>query len=383
MPSDCRSGSLKRTVLLLVTDTPFFLAHRLTVALAAARAGYDVHVATPPEGQTSKIVDAGLAWHPVRLHRSRLNVFLELRAFGDILRVFRAIRPDLVYQVPAKPVLYGTMIARATRVPRVVNVVAGLGYLHGDDAPRLLSFAARTAYRFGLRHPCMRVIFENGDDQSAFVERGWITAQQAVLIRGAGVDMQQFVPRPPTARTSTTVVMASRLLYSKGVAEFVEAARRLKRDAPAVRMILVGEPDPANPRSVPLLQIQHWAGEGAIDFWGRREDMPAVLADADIVCLPTYYPEGVPRVLIEAAACGRPAITTDTPGCRDIVLNGVTGLLIAPRNVDELVRAILRLAADPSLRATFGQAAREHAVRHFSLETVLGSTLEVFDELFQ
>lgn len=148
-------------------------------------------------------------------------------------------------------------------------------------------------------------------------------------------------------------------------------------------MIVVGEPDPSNPSSIPESQIQSWTDEGIIEYWGRRDDMPAVLAAADIVCLPTYYREGMPRVLIEAAACGRPAITTDMPGCRDIVVDGTTGLLVAPRDVDGLVLAIERLAADPGLRSTLGLAAREHAVRHFPLDAVLASTLAVFDELLQ
>jgi len=371
------------TLLFLVNDAAFFLAYSLPLARAAADAGYAVHVATPEDEHVRHILRAGLTWHPVRIFRSRLNLWLEVRSFVDILRLYRRVRPDLVYQVTQKPVLYGTMAARFAGVPRVVNHVAGLGYMHGDDAPRVTRAVANTVCRIGLRQPCMRVIFENDDDCVVYVERGWITTGQSILIRGVGVDMSVFVPKPPVRSSTTTVILASRLIFPKGVAEFVEAARRLKRQGDGVRMIVVGEPDPSNPSSIPESRIRSWTDEGIIEYWGRREDMPAVLAAADIVCLPTYYREGMPRVLIEAAACGRPAITTDMPGCRDIVVDGTTGLLVAPRDVDGLVRAIERLAADPGLRATLGLAAREHAVRHFSLDVVLASTLAVFDELLR
>jgi glycosyltransferase involved in cell wall biosynthesis len=239
------------------------------------------------------------------------------------------------------------------------------------------------AYRFGLRHPKMRVIFENDENRSTLLAHGGFTEAQTTLIRGMGTDMRAFAPAPARVTPPVVVAFASRLLYDKGVGEFMEAARRFSARRHDVRMLVVGDPDPSNPSSVPQAQIDAWAAEGVADFLGHRADMPEVLSAADVVCLPSYYPEGVPRILIEAAACGRPAITTNTPGCRHVVIDGVTGLLVPPRDVDALVAAIDRLVRDPALRASFGIAARAHAVEHFSREAVIASTLDVFDELFQ
>ena len=285
------------TLLFLVNDAAFFLAYSLPLARAAADAGYTVHVATPEDGHVRHILRAGLTWHPVRIFRSRLNLWLEVRSFVDVLRLYRRIRPDLVYQVTQKPVLYGTMAARFAGVPRVVNHVAGLGYMHGDDAPRMTRAVAHTVCRIGLRHPRMRVIFENDDDRVMYIERGWITTAQSILIRGVGVDMSVFVPKPPVQSSTTTVILASRLIFPKGVAEFVEAARRLKRQGDGVRMIVVGEPESEqSEQHPPNRRFGVGAMRASSSTWGRRADMPAVIAAADIVCLPTYYREGMPRV---------------------------------------------------------------------------------------
>lgn len=374
---------MSRRILFLGNDAPFFVATRLPLAQAAAAAGYDVHVATPPHPQTAAIRQSSLAWHAVTMSRSRLKIGQELRTLWEVARLYRRVRPDLVHHITAKPVLYGTIAARLSGVPRVVNGVTGLGYVHTSDATRLLRELASAVYRLGLAHRRMRVIFQNTDDRDVYLGRRWITAAQAVIIPGAGIDTGRFAPRPRSPRPAVLVVLACRMLRPKGIAEFVQAARRLKAEAAGVRMVLVGAPDPGNPASLSQAELDVWAREGAVEYWGHRDDMPAVLSEADIVCLPTYYREGVPRVLIEAAACGLPAVTTDTPGCRDIVIHEETGLLVAPRSVEDLAAAIRRLAGDRELRERLGRAAREHAVRHFSIERVLQSTLAVYAEMFQ
>jgi glycosyltransferase involved in cell wall biosynthesis len=371
-------------ILIVVNHAGFFLSHRLPIAVAAKARGWDVHIATPRSKHVPRIEAAGLRWHPIRLSRSGLNVFAELRTIFDLFRLYRSLRPDVVHHVTTKPVLYGTFAARLARIPAVVNALAGLGHVFYDSgANRLLRGLVLAAYSFALRHPNVRFIFQNDDDRDVFLRRRWVRSEAVTMIRGSGVDAERFAPAlrnrsDDRQQIPPTVILASRLLYTKGVPEFVEAARRLEGRA---RFVVVGEPDPDNPGSIPLAQLQAWAGEGSVEYWGRREDMHEVLAAADVFCLPTYYREGVPKAVIEAASCGLPVVTTDTPGCRDIVRDGENGLLVPPRDVDALVRALDRLLADPALRRRMGDAGRARVLRDFSLPQVVDATLRIYEEL--
>ena len=360
-----------RRLLIVVNHAGFFLSHRLPIAIAAKERGWDVHVATPRSKHVPRIEAAGLQWHPLRLTRSGLNPFGELRAVADLVRLYRALRPDVIHHVTTKPVLYGTFAARIARMPAVVNALAGLGHAFSH---RLLRYPVRAAYAFALRHPNVRFIFQNDDDRGVF---RWIPNDRVTMIRGSGVDAERFVPSQQQ-HDPLTVVLASRLLFSKGVPEFVEAARRLRGRA---RFVIVGEPDPDNPGSIPLAQLEAWAADGTVEYWGRREDMAEVLAGADVFCLPTYYREGVPKAVIEAASCGLPVVTTDTPGCRDIVRDGENGILVPPRDVDALVRALDTLLSDPALRRRLGDAGRARVLSDFSLPQVVNATLRIYGEL--
>lgn len=369
-------------VLIVVNHAGFFLSHRLPVALAAKARGWEVHIATPRSKHVPRIEAAGLQWHPIRLSRSGLNAFAELRTIVDLVRLYRAIRPDVIHHVTTKPVLYGTLAARIARMPAVVNALAGLGHVFYDSgANRLLRSVVLAGYSLALRHPNVHFIFQNDEDRDVFLQRRWVHRDAVTMIRGSGVDVERFVPAPRIEGVAPTVVLASRLLYTKGVPEYVEAARRIRGRGSSARFVIVGEPDPDNPGSIPLAQLQAWAEEGSVEYWGRREDMPEVLAAAEVFCLPTYYREGVPKAIIEAAACALPVVTTDTPGCRDIVRDGENGLLVPPRNVDALEQALEKLLADPELRRRMGDAGRLRVMQDFSLSQVVDATLRVYEDL--
>ena len=369
-------------LLIVVNHAGFFLSHRLPVALAAKERGWDVHIATPRSKHVPRIEAAGLHWHPIPLSRSGVNVFAELRTIFALFRLYRSLRPDVIHHVTTKPVLYGTFAARVARMPAVVNALAGLGHVFYDTgANRLLRSAVLAAYSIALRHPNVHFIFQNDDDRDVFLRRRWVRPEAVTMIRGSGVDVRRFLPAQERRSPGPTIVLASRLLWAKGVAEFVEAAGRLKERGSGARFVIVGEPDPDNPGSIPLAQLQAWASAGNVEYWGRREDMPEVLADADVFCLPTYYREGVPKAVIEAAACGLPVITTDTPGCRDIVHDGENGLLIAPRNVDSLEQALEKLLRDPMLRRRMGDAGRARVMEQFSLPQVVNATLKIYEDV--
>ena len=253
-----------------------------------------------------------------------------------------------------KPVLYGGAAARLAGVPAVVGALTGLGYVFssGDLRARLLRPLVRMALRWALNGRRTTCLTQNPDD-AAFVAGLGIDRHRIVVIPGSGVDTARFAPSPePDGPLRATMV--SRLLWDKGVGEFVEAARVARAQSPDLRFTLIGAPDEGNPAAVPLAQLEEWRDEGLIDWQGRRGDIPAVWKESHIAVLPSYYAEGLPKALLEAASCGRPIVAADVPGSREIARDGESGLLVPPRDPAALAAAILRLADDPALRARLG-----------------------------
>jgi glycosyltransferase involved in cell wall biosynthesis len=369
-------------LLYVINDAAFFLSHRLRLAIAAAEAGYEVHVATPDSPVGKEIRSAGLVFHPVVFSRRGMNPLEDFRSLRLLYQLYRSLRPNLVHHVTIKPVLYGGIAARFARVPAVVSAISGLGHVFvaGGIKAKALRFLVTRAYSFALAHPNSRVIFQNPDDQQVLVLNGLLPAQSAVLIKGAGVDMTEFAPSPEI-RGTPVVLFASRMLWTKGASEFVDTARRLQANGVSARFVLVGEPDEGNPMAIPADELRAWAQSGAVEWIGRSSDMPTIFAQSHIVCLPTTYGEGVPKVLIEAAACGRPIVATDVPGCREIVRQNDNGLLVPANDSAALANALRHLIADPALRARMGRRGREIAVQEFGLDRVITETLSVYQTL--
>lgn len=371
-------------LLFVVNDAAYFLSHRLPVAQAAQEVGFEVHVATPEGPATSAIVDEGLTYHPVPLTRKGVNPWQELGSIVALVCLYRKLQPDIVHHVTIKPVLYGGIAARLARVPAVVNAVTGLGYVFiaRGFKSSLLRSAVKLGYKVALGHRNQRVIFQNPDDSALFLDAGIVTIRDTVLIKGSGVDTSIFTPLPEV-RGTPLVVLASRMLWDKGVGEFVEAASMLRAKGVHARFALVGDTDPGNPSAIPVSQLDAWRKSGVVEWWGRCDDMPTVFAQSHVVCLPSAYGEGVPKVLIEAAACGRAIVTTDTPGCREIVRHGKNGLLVPVRNSKALADALQKLIENPELRARMGKRGREIAVTEFAQERVVDETLRVYQELLR
>jgi UDP-N-acetylmuramyl pentapeptide phosphotransferase/UDP-N-acetylglucosamine-1-phosphate transferase/glycosyltransferase involved in cell wall biosynthesis len=364
--------------LFVVNATWFFVAQRMAPAIALRRAGFDVHVASAPDAEVAKLLENGFHHHPLRLARRGVNPLQELHSFFQLVRLYRALNPDLVHHITIKPVVYGGIASRLAGVPGVVNSISGMGYvaLAPGGSGRLLRVGARAAYRAAFKHPNCTVIFENPDDMSTFLEDGLVPPAGAALIRGVGVDVDRFRP-VERVRVRPTIVLPARMLRDKGVTEFVEAARLLARRGVEASFALVGDTDPGNPAAIPREQLQRWAADGDVEWWGWQDDMVDVYRRSDVVCLPSYR-EGLPTALVEAGACGLPVIATDVPGCREIVRHQVTGLLVPVRDPVALADAITLLVQDPTLRWRLGAAARAHVVRHYSAEHVLAQTLAVY-----
>lgn len=372
--------SMKR-VLFLGNDVTYFLTHRLPMAKAALEAGYDVHVAAPLAEGTDLIRAEGLIYHPIHLTRWGGQPISELRSLWSIYQLFRELKPDLVHQVTIKPVIYGGLMARLAGVPSLVSAVSGLGYmfLQRGIKGKIMREGAKIAYRMAFAHPRAKVIFQNQDDRADFVNSGLVPNRKTSLVRGSGVDVEMFNVTPEST-DQVTVVLPSRMLWDKGVKEFVEAAGILNKERRRARFVLVGVNELGNPASVPSKTLSGWHDSGVIEWWGYRQNMSEILSQAHIVCLPSYR-EGVPKALIEAAACGRAIVTTDVPGCREIVRDGWNGLLVPARDSRSLAEAIGRLIEDSSMRARFSANGRELAVSEFSVERVVRETLDIYSEL--
>jgi len=368
-------------ILYLVTEDWGFLKHRIMIARAALAAGCEVHVASSPGEHGEEIRRLGFAYHPVRLARRSLNPLGDAATFADLVRLYRTVRPDLVHHVALKPIVWGTAAARVARVPAVVNAVTGLGYVFiGEGARRrALRLVAEGMFAASLRGRRVWTIFQNPDDHGFFVRRRLVDAARCSIIRGSGVDVRRFTPsaEPPGP---PVVLVATRMLWDKGIGELVEAARILRRHGSGAHIRLAGRIDPGNPACIPEEQLRAWTAEGLIEWIGHREDMPEQHAASHVACLPSYR-EGLPLSLLEGAACGRPVVTTDVPGCREAVVDGETGLLVPARDGAALANALERLAADPALRKRMGSAGRSFVEERFSIETMARETFRVYEKL--
>jgi glycosyltransferase involved in cell wall biosynthesis len=370
-------------LLYVVTEDWYFRLHWQALAEAAARSGFEVAVATRINDAKAAeaITAAGLRLVPLAISRSSLNPLRELVAVDELTRMYRREAPDLVHHVAIKPVIYGSVAARRAGVPHWINGLPGLGYVYASDEPkaRLLRPLIGGMFRLLLNHPRSRVLLQNHDDAKFFAD-GIVAPNRVHCVRGVGVDISRYAPTPEPEGTPLAV-LAARMLWEKGVAELVEAARLLKARNVALRIALVGGPDPGNPRAVPEEVLRGWQAEGLVEWWGLRNDMPEVWRQASIAVLPTTYREGLPTVLLEAAASGRPLIATDMPGCREVVRTGETGLLVPPGDAVALADALATLAGDATLRARYGAAARQAAEQEFAVPVVTAQVLALYRDM--
>jgi len=370
----------KPTILFLINELDFFISHRLWLADAAKKAGYEVHVAAASKSKLQKSKKFDFVFHKLHISRSGINPVKEFFSFCAIFRLYYKLRPDIVHQVTIKPMVYGSFIARLLGVPAVVNAVSGLGYSFINKGVRAkISRAVLMIFsHFGFNHANLKFIFQNPDDLKAYVDCKLTSDDKAILIKGSGVDINKFVPMMEPSG-APLVLMASRMLWDKGVGEFVASARLVKQHCD-VRFILVGDVDVGNPSNISNLQLKRWVEEGVVEWWGWQENIKNILAQSHVVCLPSYR-EGLPRILIEAAACGKPIVTTETPGCRDIVIDGYNGFLVPVKAVDSLALAIRNLIVDSDLREQMGKKGREVVVSHFSQDKVIKETFDVYQKL--
>ena len=369
-------------LLLNINAAWFLISHRLDVIRAARYAGFEVHVVADVESsEEAAVLEAeGFEFHRVRVKRGGLNPIQDLAYLKQITGVMRKVRPDVVHNVTVKPVIYGSVAARLCGIGRIVNAVSGLGYaFSGEESRRILSFLVKGAYRFALRGPDLRVIFQNSDDLKTFLDAGIIDRAQAVLIRGSGVDLRVFeFSEEPLG--NPVILFPARMLRDKGVIEFVEAACLLRARGHVAKFVLAGKVDAGNPSSLNREDLARFEREAGVEWLGHVTDMPSLYRRAHIVCLPSYR-EGLPKALLEACATGRAIVATDVPGCREAVRNGENGLLVQPRNSVALADALEVLLADQTLRQRMGAAGRKRAEEEFDVRSVVRATLDVYNSV--
>ncbi len=380
-----RDKSRPRKVVLFANTDWYLYNFRLSLIRRLRDEGYDVLLISPPGEYGPRLQALGFRWQALPMDRRSLNPLAEAQLLFHLVRLLRRERADLIHGFTIKAAVYAGLAGRLAGLRGRIGAVAGLGWVFNSDAPkaRLLRPLVRALLRLSLGGARSRLILQNPDDVALFHRRRMVRDDHVRLIKGSGVDMLRFVP-PEASRVSgepLRVLLAARLLWDKGLEEYVQASRLLKGEGRTVRFLLAGQTDPGNPAAASEPTVKGWADDGLIEWLGHVEDMPALIRSSHVVTLPSRYGEGLPKVLIEAAACARPLITTDQPGCREVVSDGVEGFLIGGHDASALARAIAALDDDPALAGRMGEVARRKAFAEFDHEIVMAKTLKVYDEL--
>ena len=373
---------MNKTLLFLDLEDKYFLSHRRALALAARNAGCRVVVCVRIGGKYMERIRAE-GFECLALeneNKGGISFLREFIALLKLVRVYRKYRPRIAHHFGVRNLLHGSIAAHFSKTPLVVNSFLGLGTLFSENSLKL-SLLRRIVlvllkYFQGRENTC--VIVQNNDDKEVILENIIPDESRVSVIRGSGVDVRSFraAPEPPGAPLA---VLASRMLAEKGVHEFVEAAALLNKEGINIRMALVGSPDPKNPSSISESTLSGWDREGRVEWWGYRENMSEVWTGCHIAVLPTYYKEGLPRSLLEAAACARPLVATEIPGCREVLKDGVNGLSVPPRDARRLADAIGKLAQDSNLRRRMGEAGRRIVEKEFSDEIVIKDILTLYE----
>lgn len=362
--------------IILFANTDWFLYNfRLASAQALTKLGHSVIMLSPTGPYTRHMETLGFHCIDFPMERQGINVFRELNTVFRLIKIYLTEKPDLTHHFTIKCVLYGTLAAELASIPSIVNSLTGLGYAFTAQR-NLLQRLISMFYHILLKKTW--TIFENPDDQASFLKKGWVLPERSFVILGAGVDLERFKHQPEPTGTPV-VTLPARLLFDKGIAEFVDAARIVRKRNPKVVFRIAGENDPGNPSNIPENILKNWKSEKSIEWQGWQIDMETIYAHSHIICLPSYR-EGLPKTLIEAAASGRAIITTDVPGCRHVVNDGENGFLVPHQDSVSLAEKIEILLNNPHLRKSMGIKGRARAESEFSNEKIISETIRVYQK---
>lgn len=373
--------SSPKKLFILLNDDNFFYFHFLPIALEAQKRQFDLTIFAIDTGKASLIRQLGFRFIPLSMTRSGTNVFSELKVLNVLYRIFRKERPDMVINATLKPITYSSIAAKWVGIPHIINIIPGLGYLFiNQEENGYLSKLVIRLLKYGLNNPKVHLITQNKDDMKVIQSLNVLNKEQCAVIKGFGVDIEQFPFSKEPETSPIQVLLPSRMLWDKGVGEYVEAARLLTKKYPnQVQFILAGNIDSANKAAISKTQLEEWNKGKFVQWIGFQPDMPHLFQQSHIVLLPSYR-EGLPKSLIEACAIGRPIITTDVPGCREVVEDGLNGFLVEKKNATALAHAIEQLILDKNLRQRMGKAGRKRAENLFDVNIVVKQMFEIIEE---
>lgn len=373
----------------VINNAAFFVSHRLPLAVGARQAGFEVELITGQpgsaelEGKAAKSLSLARIPHIRTAWRSAgMNPLVELLGLFQLIFYLLRFRPALVHCASPKGVLYGGIAARLCRVPSLVLAISGMGYAFTETSGagigrKIIKIIYTVLAAFAFNHRNVHVIVQNQDDKQGLIAAGFIEESKLTLIPGSGVDLKLYADGWESKDKKQVVLLPARMLIDKGVLEFVQAAREVKRLEPDWRFVLAGAAGYDNPSSISESDLKQWCQDGSVEWLGHVENMVPLFKEAAVVCLPSYR-EGMPKALLEAAAAGCAVITTDATGCREAIEPGVSGDLVPVRDASSLAAALLSLIKDNNRRIAYGVEGRERAVARFSLDAVVAQTLDIY-----
>ena len=368
-----------KTILFIVNSDWFFLSHRLPIAKKTLEKGYSVHLACEISEKRKELEKYEIKLHDIKIKRSSTSLISSVFLFLKILKLYKKIKPDLIHLVTIKPVIIGGLAAYLIKKStKLVMSITGLGYIFIDKG--IKAFIRKKIiiffYKLVFNHNYLKIIFQNKTDLVNICKLTNLPKDKTILIPGSGVDLSEY-KQTKIPLTYPIVLFPARLLSTKGIYEFIEAADKLKNLA---RFVIVGKHDIQARNCIDLRELYEFQKEGIIEYWGESNDMPNILQQSSIVVLPSYR-EGMPKSLLEAAACGRPIVTTNVPGCRETILDGITGILVKAYDSDSLTKGIKKLLKNPNLICSMGQASRNLAEQKFDIKKVVKKHLEIYQFL--
>lgn len=377
---------MKKKLLILVNTLSFFLSHRLEVALAAKDKGYDVQIGYGELGsiKTNILSEKSIDIFCFPLERLSINPLKEMWSLFMIWRIFHKLKPDIVHLVTIKPYLYGGIAARLAGVPCVVSTIAGMGIVLNNNNWRgyFLQKLLIPLFYLAFKHPNQKIVVQNSEDKKFLIKLARVEKKKFLLFQGSGVDISLFTNLKELGGI-VTVCFASRLLRNKGVFDFVSAARIIKKSRTKAKFLLAGQLDPGNPISLTDQDLNKIKKEKIVKFISYQKDIPSLFEKSHIICQPSFYGEGLPKVLIEAAAASRVVITTDISGCRDAIIPNKTGLIVPPNDPINLAKAIQQLIKNPKKRQKMGKAGRKLAERKFNIKIIINNHLNMYKDLIK
>lgn len=370
-----------KRLLFVISEDYVFVSHRLFLGKYALEQGMHVGILCNTSKHKKLIEESGIEVFDWPFERGSLNPIKAVKSLWFALIAMKRFDPDIVHAVALKPIIYASIACKCLFIKRRVFALTGVGFVFSSNSmkAKLLRPLVTVALKLAFKGKFSRVILQNSDDCSLLENKNIISTESIDLIRGAGVDTNIFSPCLDES-SPILVILPARILWDKGIGEFVNAAQILRGKGVNARFVIVGEPDIQNPMCVPMSQIELWVNEGVVEYWGYKDDMPEVLKSASIVCLPSYR-EGLPKSLLEAASCGLPLVAFDVPGCREVIDDGWNGYLVELKDVNALSMALEKLILNKDLRGIMGGNSREKVIQEFSQEGIAKETFEVWEKL--